>query len=55
MNRLSLAINAIDPRNSQNAGFDGNFNLVSDMKSFVIVRIDGDPFDFLAGPPRRHH
>src|ERR1700756_959630 len=54
LNGLALAINAVNPRDSEDTRLDGYFNLSADVKAVEVVGIDGDSFDFLAGSPGLH-
>src|SRR5258708_34895087 len=42
LNGLALAINGVDPGNSEDTGLDGYFNLVSNVKAVEVVWINGD-------------
>src|SRR5437867_4011726 len=50
----SLPVNTINPGNSQDAGLDSDFDLIADVKPFVIVGIDREAFDFLPRTPGLH-
>jgi hypothetical protein len=54
LSRAAFTVHAVNPRDAEDAGFDGYFNFVANMEAIEIVGIHRQAFHFLVGTPRLH-
>ncbi len=47
----AFAVDAVDPRNSGDARFDGDFEGIAHAKAIEVVGFDGQSFEFSSRPP----